>query len=213
MYRRRSVQPSRRAVLQVQAPGDPGVAAGLVRWFTERAFHFYVAGLHMPAAALRGRRPDRHLAAALADLDAACAHLRQSEGMTNVLVSGHGLGATAAAMWSDARQSGAADALILHDPALPRRLTLNITCPVLVLVDATGEAGEDQTASDGSRRWPLARRGDSAASTRLGRHVTWLALEPGSRLGDDGTDPRHVFDQLGRWLGAYMYGQARDQLL
>lgn len=43
MFRRRSVQPTRRALLHVQAAGEPAVAPDLVSWYTERAFHFYLA--------------------------------------------------------------------------------------------------------------------------------------------------------------------------
>ncbi len=48
MFRRRSLQPSRRAVLHVQAAGDPAVPSDVADWFTERAFHFYLAGLRVP---------------------------------------------------------------------------------------------------------------------------------------------------------------------
>ncbi len=62
MVCRRSALPSRRAVLHVQAAGDPAVPADLVSWFTERAFHFYLAGLRLPgqsrAAGPRAAAPD-----------------------------------------------------------------------------------------------------------------------------------------------------------
>ena len=51
MFRRRSVQPTRRAVLHVQAAGDPAVPPDLASWYTERAFHFYRG---RPAAARPG---------------------------------------------------------------------------------------------------------------------------------------------------------------
>ena len=48
-----------------------------------------------------------------------------------------------------------------------------------------------------------------------GPHVTWLWLPGGldspERAGI--ADRRLLFDEMGRWLGAYMYGQVRDQLL
>jgi hypothetical protein len=45
----------------------------------------------------------------------------------------------------------------------------------------------------------------AAAAGRLGSHVNWLQLpEPGGQA---------VFDELGRWLGAYMYGPGLDRLL
>ena len=53
------------------------------------------------------------------------------------------------------------------------------------------------------------------ATMRLGEHVTWLKLAgglPGQAL-PDGAGRRRVFDELGRWLSAYLSGQIRDQLL
>jgi len=50
---------------------------------------------------------------------------------------------------------------------------------------------------------------------RLGEHVTWLKLAgglPGQAM-PQGAGRRRVFDELGRWLSAYLSGQIRDQLL
>ena len=174
MTRRASLLPSRRAVLYVQAAGDAAAPADLPGWFTERAFHFYclsVARLWRPAAARAG-------------LDAACAQLRQAEGVEHVILVARGRAALAASRWSQRRGDGRGpDALILIEPELPARpaLRLAIDCPVLVL------AGPGRATRPG----------------RLGGHVTWL------QLADAGSWP----DELGRWLGAYMYGQGRDQLL
>ena len=143
--------------------------------------------------ALAGRAHASRLGSAFADLDAACAHLRDADGIGHVIVTAHGRAALAAALWSDARRNvpaGGADALILSEPALPPRpaMNLNIACPVLVLTS------------------PVSARSRSAAATaRLGSHVTWVQLpEAGEQA---------VFGELGRWLGAYMYGSGRDQLL
>lgn len=91
------------------------------------------------------------------------------------------------------------------------RRGLDIGCPVLVMCpsanwDAPGSSGGLLTA-----RVLTGRR----ATMRLGAHVTWLTLEgalPGQAL-PDGPDRRRFFDELGRWLGAYLSGQVRDQLL
>jgi hypothetical protein len=230
MLRRRSALPSRRAVLHVRAAGDPAVPAGLAAWCTERAFHFYLAGLRLPGQVPVGARPGaRYLAAATADIDAACEHLRQADGIASIIVSAQGRSAIAAALWLDAR-ADAADALILQEPQLPAGvcLALDIDCPVLVL---TGE--EDQHMSAGRRRWLAAPWRPAAAEDvgagerarlELGRHVTWLrvpavgrgaaaaaAAPPGHH--EYHKDQRGYFDELGRWLGAYMYGPVRDQLL
>jgi hypothetical protein len=233
MFRRRSLQPSRRAVLHVQAAGDPAVPSDVADWFTERAFHFYLADLRVPHR-VTARPGARSLASACADLDAACARLGQADGIGSVIVAAQGRGALAAALWSDGWSGGAgvaggdgagadgraggsrADALVLYQPELPARpaLKLSISCPVLVvtgLVQAEGGRALRGAAS----YWPLPQRRRASAAARLGSHVTWLHLpRPAGRTGQaEGAERRLFFDELGRWLGAYMYGQVRDQLL
>ena len=284
MFRRQSLQPSRRAVLHLQAAGDPAVPSGLGDWFTQRAFHFYLAGLRLPGLALAGglavagRDAGRLLGSAFAGLDAACGQLRDADGIGHVIVAAQGRAALAVALWADARSAGqtggsagqtggsagqtggsarlagagaglagagaglaggsareagasvgagladgAADALILFEPALPARpvMDLNIACPVLVLTSpaSSGAAAAGALRARPSRlgqlrsgqlapgrvRASLRRHRPAAAIARLGSHVTWLELpEPGEQA---------VFDELGRWLGAYMYGSGRDRLL
>jgi alpha-beta hydrolase superfamily lysophospholipase len=190
-------------VLHVQAPGDPDAPPELASWFTERAFHYYAAGLRLaPAARLTKRRVRRRavrdLRDACTDLDAACARVRGSDGMTSVIVTAYGRGAVAAALWADTQPAGA-DALILSAPAWPRggrRLT--IACPVLVITHDGSQAATGP--------WP--RRGRAPGlPPQLGNHVTWLTL------AEAGGDQRPLLEELGRWLGAYMYGTLRDQLL
>jgi alpha-beta hydrolase superfamily lysophospholipase len=207
VVRRSSAQPTRRAVLHVQAPDDPAAPPELASWFTERAFHYYAAGLRLaPAAKLTarragrpvGRQAGRDLRDACADLDAACARVRGSDGITSVIVTAHGRAAVAAALWADSERSGA-DALILSAPAWPRGgLRLTIACPVLVITDDGSQAA--------SRSRPRRARAPGVPP-QLGSHVTWLTL------ADAGGDQRRLLEELGRWLGAYMYGAMRDQLL
>jgi alpha-beta hydrolase superfamily lysophospholipase len=228
IFRRNSAQPSRRAVLHVQAAEDPAAPAELGDWYTARAFHFYVAGLRLPALAPVGTRPAaRFLAAPFADLDAACAHLRGTDGMASLIVSASGRGAVAAALWCAARPA-AANALILLAPRLPAgtSLSLDIDCPALVLTDpaAAGPGGPvlpaespgslGSTAGRRRRGWSPRRRPAPAdgAGLQLGAHVTWLRLPAGPALGSQ-AGGQQFFDELGRWLGAYMYGHVRDQLL
>ena len=206
IVRRTAALATRRAALYVHAPGDPAAPGDLARWFTERAFDFYGADLRLsPTASLSGRRGRRNLSTAFADLDAACARLRRGDGMASVIVTAYGRAALAAARWSHDRQAG--DALILSAPAWPaRRLQLEIACPVLVI----GGAQQDARASGAARlRRRVHRR---VRLPQLGSHVTWLMLA-GSGASDAGADRLRYLDELGRWLGAYMYGSGRDQLL
>jgi alpha-beta hydrolase superfamily lysophospholipase len=206
LVHRPSAQPSRRGVLFLRGARDGDAPPDLARWYTERGFHFYVAAIRPPAP--RGPRPRRGaaLAAVFRELDARCEHLRNSDGIDNVLVIAHGQGALAAAAWcAEQRPAGRADALILYTPSFGRgiRHGLDIPCPVLVIGGpdhGTGRAG---------------RRSQPATASHLGRHVTWLRPTDGEARPDaaDPADRSTFFDEMGRWLGAYMYGPVRDQLL
>jgi hypothetical protein len=214
--RRRSPRPSRRAVLHVHSSRGSGVPEDFARWYTERGFHFYVADLSPPGAPKRRARLRRGAAmgARLARLDAACKYLRETDGIDSVVMSAHSADAVTVALWCDARRDGKpADALILSSPAFGRRLRrgLRIGCPVLVMCPAAGrQAGQGLSLRGGSLR-----RRNAGVTAALGPHVTWLWLTGGleHRQQPGPADRRLFFDELGRWLGAYMYGQVRDQLL
>jgi hypothetical protein len=213
VLRRPSALASRRAVLHVRDVGDVAVPRDIPEWFTERAFHFYVAGVRVPdkPIVLRpGQQPGKALAAAFEDLDAASRQLREVEGMASIIVSARGRGALAAALWRHARGTAAADALILQAPrvGVGSYVSLDIDCPVLVLVSAPGSRGQTDPG-----RWSVGRRRAVRRPVlRLGRHVTWLRLA-GLDSQQESADRGLLFTELGRWLGAYMYGQLRDQLL
>ena len=178
----------------------------------------------------------------LACLDTAVQHVRETDGIETVVLCAHATGAIIAALWCHARRgSQAVDALVLASPSLRagswlartvgRRVTvssrrtpplltvarrrvrrgLDISCPVLVLCpsadwDAPGGAG-------GLLALPVA---GGQATIRLGAHVTWLRLDgaqPGQALPGGAAGRKRVFDELARWLSAYLSGQIRDQLL
>lgn len=213
VLRRRSALPTRRAMLYLHCERDSFVPEDLVTWYTERGFHFYVAdlrpqeGLDRPVRRRWRKRPKQ--SERFAGLDAACRHLREAEAIEMVVMSAHSAGALTAARWCDARRDdGPADALILSKPVFGRGLRrgLNIACPVLVMSPMEQEK---------IRRGPRLRRRRNGVAIRLGPHVTWLRLEEGldGARDDAGEDRRNFFDEMGRWLGAYMYGQVRDQLL
>jgi hypothetical protein len=197
------------------------VPSDVADWFTERAFHFYLAGLRVPHR-LSARPGGRLLEAACIDLDAACAQLRQADGIGSVIVAAQGRGALATALWMSGRVSEgqptgncSADALVLYEPELPARpMKLGISCPVLVV---SGLMLSDAGRAHGQRisRWPLRQHRPSPAGAQLGSHVTWLQLpEVDARTEHaEGAGRQLFFDELGRWLGAYMYGSVRDQLL
>ena len=216
MLRRRSVLPSRRSVLYLHCRPDSFVPEDLVDWYTERGFHFYVADLRPQEE----QRQDRSRAALFARLDAACRCLREAEGHDMIILTADSADAASAAQWCDARrEAGGPDALILSSPVFGRRLRrgLDIGCPVLVL----------SAAGDRPRARLRPRRSRDPGTIKLGPHVTWLRLDAGpdepaggaGKPGDNNqetretADRRQFFDEMGRWLGAYMYGGVRDQLL
>jgi hypothetical protein len=202
MLHRRSALPSRRSVLYLHCQPGTFVAEDLVGWYTERGFHFWVADLRpQDGQSGRTRGGRRARAERFARLDAACRHLREAEGVGMIIVIADGDDAATAAGWCDARREAAcADALILSSPAFGRRMRrgLDIACPVLVLSPEPGEASPRLAR----------RRGKDGGAVRLGPHVTWLRLQPAGP-----GDRSQFFDEMGRWLGAYMYGAVRDQLL
>jgi hypothetical protein len=241
VLRRRSTRPSRRAVIYVQCLGDSFVPAELAAWYVDRGFHFYVADLRAVAGAPQGgSRADgaaSELAGCFACLDAAVAHVRETDGIDTVVVCAHAAGSVIAALWGHARRgSQPVDALVLASPQFgpgsrhlrpaadqgrcwpllagaQRRLRrgLDITCPVLVICPAEG--WDAPGGPGGLLGWRLMLGG--RATTRLGAHVTWMKLEggqPGEALPVPEARKRY-FDELGRWLGAYLSGQIRDQLL
>ena len=216
LFRLRSAQPSRRAVLHLQAAGDPVIPADLAGWFTERGCHFYLAGLRLPARLSRLRRRGGAAESIFADLDAVDTHLREADGMEHMIVSAQGPAAVAAALWCARRphsaadsaspQSRAADALILYRPAWPpgAALELDIECPVLVLCPAGRKPG------------PRLRR--PTVPRQVAGNVTWLQLpDAGAPAGladlAGSADRRAFFAELGRWLGAYIDGPPPDRVL
>ena len=220
LVRLRSAQPSRRAVLHLQAAGDPVMPADLAGWFTERACHFYLVGLRLPARLNRLRRHGGAAESIFADLDAVDAHLREADGMEHVIVSAQGPAAVAASLWC-ARRPGsavdaaspqslparrAADALILYRPAWPpgAALELDIECPVFAVCPAG--------------RGPRLRLRRPPVPRHIAGHVTLLRLpDPGGPAGlanlAGSAGRRAFFAELDRWLGAYMYGPPPDRVL
>ncbi len=91
------------------------------------------------------------------------------------------------------------------------RRGLDIACPVLVMCparhwDVPGGAGG---------LLALRMLAGSRATIRLGEHVTWLKLDGGRPGQVPSADPerRRFFDEISRWLSAYLSGEIRDQLL
>jgi len=226
VFLRRSQRPSRRAVLHLHDLTGSFAPADLARWYIERGFHFYVTDLDMgDLDAGTHRRQARTARACFATLDSACRHMREADGIDAIILSADDEAAAPAALWCHARRAaGPVTALILSNPDFGRgmKAKLDITCPVLVI------AAPDQrrSAAGGGRKPGGGRRARANGAVRLGPHVTWLYLDDEPAPGRVSAsqvpvlDPdapararRRLFDEMGRWLGAYMYGKARDQLL
>jgi alpha-beta hydrolase superfamily lysophospholipase len=230
----------RRAVIYLLCLGDGFVTEDVVSWYTGRGFQFYAADLREVGGQGGSPRDSKTAAgdmeACFGCLDAAVAHLREAGEAGTTVVSAHGAGALVAALWCHARRgSRPADALILARPHLARphfarpplggwatwrgspmiagaqrrlRQGLDISCPVLVMCPAA-----DRETAGGALVSRVFRRG--GATIRLGEHVTWLDLAaglPGQPEADE-QGRRRYFEELSRWLGAYLSGQIRDQLL
>jgi alpha-beta hydrolase superfamily lysophospholipase len=229
IFRRRSAMPSRRAVLYLHCLSDSFVPEDVACWYTARGFNFYVADLRPPdrkdgtaGSTRRGRKRQggKALRASFAELDAATAYLRDVDGVDSLIVSAHAAGAVTAALWCDERRDKKpADALILASPAFGRRRRrpFEIPCPALI-VSGPGGPGDPCGNGAAGHAFPWRARGKSAG---LGPHVTFLNLaentaddtRPTNENRRTASDRRRFFEEMGRWLGAYMYGQVRDQLL
>jgi hypothetical protein len=242
VLRRRSARPSRRCAVYLHCPGDAFVGDELVAWFTDRGFHFYAADLRGIGGGQDSTRVAEDLTEYFRCLDGAVAHMRQVDSIDTVVMCAHGTGALVCALWCHARRAGRpADALVLATPDLGRdehtllgrlgaawdgvtcaahqsplraaaqrraRRGLDITCPVLVMCPA--QAGDTPGGQPAGRM--LRGLFGAPGTARLGEHVTWLKLETGQPL-PAGPGRKRFFDELGRWLGAYLSGQIRDQLL
>jgi hypothetical protein len=218
-------------VLYVHCLADPYLQPDLASWYLQRGFGFYVADLR--AARPRGR--ETTLTEYFGCLDTALRLVRDADGNKTVLVSAHGAGAVIAALWCHTRRAaGSPDALIMADPdfgpelhwlyrllgvrqSMPgevsaevlvraqRRLRrgLDIACPVLVMSPSAVNA---RVRGPGYRAAPPAR---------LGPHVTAvrLASAPPGLARPDRAARRCLYDELSRWLGAYLSAEVRDQLL
>jgi len=209
VFVRRSARPSRRAVLHLHELTDSLAPADLVRWYNERGFHFYLTDVATaePEPSAR-RRPTKAQPAAFSALDAACGYLKEVDGIDAIILSAQGPTARMAALWCDARPTSCpVEAVILSNPGFGNeKMRLDIACPVLVI-------------SAGSSWRDTRRKLRGKDSIRLGQHVTWLQIGAAGHAGSWGNgfgslpQRRRLFDEMGRWLGAYMYGQVRDQLL
>jgi Serine aminopeptidase, S33 len=100
------------------------------------------------------------------------------------------------------------------------RRGLDIACPVLVMCPAGQGHGPGGTGG----LLPLGVLGalgalgtlaGRRATIRLGEHVTWLTLDGGlpGQPPAPASQCKRLLDEIGRWLGAYLSGQVRDQLL
>ena len=152
-----------------------------------------------------------------------CHARRGSQPMDALILASPELGA--ARRWprrtTAGRENGAAGLASPLPAGAQRRLRrgLEIACPVLVMCPAVAGHGPG-----GGGLLPLGVLGavgalgtlaGRRATIRLGEHVTWLTLDGGLPGQDPAPAPqrRHVLDELGRWLSAYLSGAIRDQLL
>ena len=211
VFLRRSARPSRRAVLHLDDLTGSFAPADLARWYNERGFHFYVTDIDVrePLESAGRRRTPTSARTCFAALDTACQHLRKADGIDAIILSASDEAATAAALWCHARRAASpVDALILSNPDFGRGLRgrLAIACPVLVISASGGRS----TQAGVARMVRRDRRTTDGVS--LGQHVTWLYLDQ-TPAADAAAGRKRLFDEMGRWLGAYMYGQVRDQLL
>jgi hypothetical protein len=97
--------------------------------------------------------------------------------------------------------------------AAQRRIRRGLDIPAPVLVMCPDE-GWDVPGGTGGLLGLRAIVGKQVVM-RLGEHVTWLKLDEGlpGQARPTPAGRKRFYDELGRWLSAYLSGQIRDQLL
>jgi hypothetical protein len=242
LTRQASPRPGKQAVLYVHCLADPDVQPDLAGWYLQRGFHFYLADtravgprdatladyfgwLDAATRQLREAEGNRvvlvsaHRAGAV--IAALWCHARRASGPAEALIMAdpdfgpsqqwlHRLLATGgpAAVLAARGAAGRTAEAARRPEVLPqaqRRLRrgLGISCPVLVLSPSVVNV-----AGPGARY-------RAGRPIRLGSHVTWLRLAsaPPGLAKPDVAARRRLYEELSRWIGAYLSGSVRDQLL
>jgi hypothetical protein len=151
-----------------------------------------------------------------------CHARRGSQPADALILARPSLGRSHLAAWPAWRAPGStAESPLLAGARRRLRQGLDIACPVLVMCPATGW----EVPGGAGGLLPSRSLAGRRATVRLGEHVTWLKMPPGlpgvPRQAGHPVGPaaglvggrRRFFDELGRWLGAYLSAEIRDQLL
>jgi alpha-beta hydrolase superfamily lysophospholipase len=243
MVRRSCARRSSRAVLYVHCLQDQYVQPDLAAWYLERGFHFYVADLraarprsrdatmaeyfgYLDSAVRHVRDADgnrtvlvsAHQAGAV--IAALWCHARRGRSADALILADPDFGPgqhwlyrllgvhpqAAPAARTGARPGSGPEprsADVLPRAQRKVRRGLDISCPVLVMSPSAVSAAVPGAAYR------------ATAPARLGPHVTSLRLAsaPPGLARPDRAARRRLYDELSRWLGAYISADVRDQLL
>jgi alpha-beta hydrolase superfamily lysophospholipase len=120
LVRRRCEAPTTRAVLYIHGYTDYFFQTHLADFFVDAGIDFYAIDLRKHGRSLAAHQTanfTRDVASYFTELDEALRIIREVDGHTRVLVSGHSTGALTASLWAHRRRTdGVIDGLFLNSP-------------------------------------------------------------------------------------------------
>jgi alpha-beta hydrolase superfamily lysophospholipase len=138
LVRRRSEQPTRRAVLYVHGFVDYFFQTHLADFFAERGWDFYALDLRKYGRSLLPHQTPnfaRSLTEYYPELDEAARIIREQDGHDQLLVAGHSTGGLVTSLWAHSRQGrGIVDGLFLNSPFFDFNVPWLVRRPVMATV-------------------------------------------------------------------------------
>jgi alpha-beta hydrolase superfamily lysophospholipase len=198
LVRRRADRPSRRAVLYVHGFVDYFFQTHLADFFVEHGWDFYALDLRKYGRSLLPHQTPnfaRSLTDYYPELDEAARIIREVDGHTQMLVSGHSTGGLITSLWSHSRQgSGLVDGLFLNSPFFDFNVPWLVKRPLMTAI--VGISGRTPY-----RKIPTASLGLYGESLHTDHRGEWTY--------DLAWKPIAGFPVTAGWLNAIRRGQRR----
>jgi len=198
LVRRRADRPSRRAVLYVHGFVDYFFQTHLADFFVEHGWDFYALDLRKYGRSLLPHQTPnfaRSLTDYYPELDEAARIIREVDGHTQMLVSGHSTGGLITSLWAHSRQGrGLVDGLFLNSPFFDFNVPWLVKRPLMTAI--VGISGRTPY-----RKIPTASLGLYGESLHTDHRGEWTY--------DLAWKPIAGFPVTAGWLNAIRRGQRR----